>query len=145
MLVIGLIGNGIATFTFAQATVCTVGCGIYLFYSSLLSSGTLIIYAIKLIFIVLYSRSVIFNHLSCVFIEFLIKCLPECVTWLNVCVSIERLVSIGRGVKFDKNKSVIVARIVVGIIIILNVLTTVILIISLIIIRLLLTSYFSDT
>ncbi|CAF1285960.1 unnamed protein product [Adineta steineri] len=84
MISFGIIFNSLSTITFIHSNTCKVGCGIYLLYSSLFSTGTLIIFSIKMIYLIKIPSSTIPNHISCLLMEFFLKYLPQCATWLNI-------------------------------------------------------------
>ncbi|CAF3777831.1 unnamed protein product, partial [Adineta steineri] len=125
MISFGIIFNSLSTLTFIHSNTRQVGCGIYLFYSSLFSTGTLIIFSIKMIYLIKIPSSTIPNYISCLLMEFFLKYLPQCATWLNVCVSIERLINIILGINFNQKRSQLSARWLVWIILSFNILITI--------------------
>ena len=54
------------------------------------------------------NRSLI--KIQCVSIDFILRSLLSISDWLNVCVAIERVVNVIKGIKFNKDKSKQIAR-----------------------------------
>lgn len=121
----GIISNSLSILTFIRLDTRQVGCGIYLLYSSILSNAALIVFSIKIISLTKLSSSIIPSYISCLLLEFSLKYFPECATWLNVCVSIERLMNILLSSKFNRTKSRVIAHWLVWIILLVNILISV--------------------
>ncbi|CAF3944130.1 unnamed protein product, partial [Adineta steineri] len=114
VLIFGLINGSLSLATFHLKKPREVGCGYYLFASSIISISMIIILTIKVSYLVISQILPITNRsslfASCISIDVILKILLASSEWLNACVGIERTYSIIKGVKFDKNKSKIIAK-----------------------------------
>ncbi|CAF0983577.1 unnamed protein product [Adineta steineri] len=114
MFVAGLINSILSFITFKSKDSQKVGCGIYLLASSMTSLLAISMFIIKFWFVVLthinVSTSLSVRRGGCVAIEPILKLFLYLDGWLNACVAVERAVLIFKGVKFDKNKSKLIAR-----------------------------------
>ncbi|UJR34759.1 hypothetical protein I4U23_027537 [Adineta vaga] len=116
--------NGIfSILTFRQKQSQQVGCGLYLFSSSITTILTMILFLIKFWFVVLFQIDFVVNRislqLSCKLIEYLLKSSIYTDNWLSGCVAIERAYSVFIGVSFNKMKSKYIAKRIICILIIL--------------------------
>ncbi|UJR19290.1 hypothetical protein I4U23_022419 [Adineta vaga] len=114
MFVAGLINSICSLLTFKNKSVRNVGCGMYLFASSITSLLTISIFTVKFWFVVITQMNVS-TRLSilrggCKLIETFLKFFFYWDAWLNTCVAIERAFSVYKGIKFDKMKSKRAAR-----------------------------------
>jgi hypothetical protein len=114
MFVAGLI-NGIFSFlTFQNEELREVGCGMYLFTSSITSILTISMLIVKFWFVsltqmdVFISRSIV--RAGCISIESVLKLFVYLDGWLNACVAVERAVHFSQGVSFNRAKSKRIAR-----------------------------------
>jgi hypothetical protein len=107
---LGLINGLLSTITFHIKQLQQVGCGIYLFISSLISFISIIMILLKFIFLLLAQTNQILNrtylYINCILIDFLLQISLNIINWLNACVGIERVVNVYQGVQFDKMKSI---------------------------------------
>jgi hypothetical protein len=114
MFVGGLINSILSLLTFQSGELRKVGCGMYLFSSSITSLFTISMLIVKFWFVVLteISESVDLSAIrrGCVCVEPLLKVFLYVDSWLNACVAVERAVSVSKGVKFDRKKSKRIAR-----------------------------------
>ena len=114
MLVGGLINSFCCIFTFKDKEIRKLGCGIYLFTSSITSLLTIIVFTLKYWFLILTQTNTTIRldtfRGGCVIIDPILKIFLYTDTWLNVCVAIERSFSVMKGVKFNQKKSQQVAR-----------------------------------
>ncbi|CAF1003630.1 unnamed protein product [Adineta steineri] len=122
MLFIGLVSGILSAMTFSSKNVREVGCGLYLFASSILSIITTIILTVKIWLLIITQSLWVTNHIilliNCNSIEFILRCLPAIGDWLTACVAIERTFVIINGVNFNKKRSKEIAPwIIVGVII----------------------------
>ncbi|CAF1341018.1 unnamed protein product [Adineta ricciae] len=111
---IGIINGILSMMTFTQKKAREVGCGLYLFSSSITSLITITLFTMK--FCLLYlsyqnlSNLQIILTLNCRFIEILLKLFLFIDNWLNTCVAIERTYSVTQGLLFNKRKSRKIAK-----------------------------------
>ncbi|CAF4563729.1 unnamed protein product, partial [Rotaria sp. Silwood2] len=127
MLISELIMGSISIATFQVKRLREVGCGYYLFVSSISSMCMIIILTIKFWQLVLSQMSIITNRsilsINCILIEMILKSCLASSEWFNACVAIERTFSAIKGVTFNKNKSKIMAKRVILVVIILTTIT----------------------
>ena len=114
MFVCGLVNGVLSLLTFQNKQIRQVGCGVYLFGSSIISFFTVVIFTIKFWLFVLTEIHVIVNssivRIDCAFINPILKLCLNLDAWLTVCVAIERAISALQGVRFKKRKSAYTAR-----------------------------------
>jgi hypothetical protein len=127
MFIAGLISGSLSVATFLSLKTREVGCGYYLLLSSISSISMIILLTIKVCYLILSQMSLITNRsilfVNCVTIERILKLSLSLSEWLNACVAIERMFSVLKGVKFDKNKSKTRAKQISWILIILLIVT----------------------
>ncbi|CAF1260817.1 unnamed protein product [Rotaria sordida] len=127
MLISELIMGSFCITTFQLKKSREVGCGYYLFISSISSMCMIIILTIKFWQLVLSQMSIITNRsilfINCISIEIILKSCLASSEWLNACVAIERMFNVIKGTTFNKIKSKIIAKCITFIIIILIILT----------------------
>ena len=109
LTIVGLISSILSIITFRSKTLQKVGCGIYLYICSIDCLLLVLLLNVKFWFLVLFQMNLISNPtvllLNCILIELLLKTFFSLIDWLNVCVSIERVISIIKGVQFNKIRS----------------------------------------
>jgi hypothetical protein len=114
LFVVGLINSALVFITFHNSKARQVGAGVYLLASSITSFVTVCLFTLKFWFFVLThtnaatSRSIL--HVGCILMEPALKLGLYVDAWLKACMAIERAIAVSRGVKFDKERSQIVAR-----------------------------------
>ncbi|CAF5151572.1 unnamed protein product, partial [Rotaria magnacalcarata] len=125
MLLIGLINGILSILIFKRKSSQEVGCGIYLFASSITSISIVILFSLKF-WLLIYSyrdvfgkRIILFSN--CMIIEPLLKLLLYIDNWLNGCVASERAFSVFKGISFSKNKSRTMAKWIISIVVIINI------------------------
>ncbi|CAF3881803.1 unnamed protein product, partial [Adineta steineri] len=109
MLILGLI-NGISSIlTFHMKRTRNVGRGYYLLISSWTSICLIIMLTIKFWALLLSQMTILTNrsflNINCLLLDVTIKVLIAFNDWLNTCVSIEQVINIRKGVRFDRTKS----------------------------------------
>ena len=114
VLFFGLINSFFTFQTFRGEEIRKIGCGLYLFASSLVSLNTVIVLALKFWLFLAWQIGSISNrslvNIQCASIDFVLRSLLSISDWLNACVAIERVVNVTKGVKFNKGKSKQIAR-----------------------------------
>ncbi|CAF1678756.1 unnamed protein product, partial [Adineta ricciae] len=114
MFVVGLISSACSILTFQNASSRQVGCGLYLLASSVTSLLSITMFTIKFWFVVITQMDMSIRpsvlERGCKSIETVLKLFFYWDTWLNACVSVERGMSVYKGVSFDKKKSKRYAR-----------------------------------
>jgi len=109
MLLMGTVGGTFSIMTFQTKRSREVGCGTYLLSSAIVSSITMIVFALKFVFLLITQMSLVTNRtflkFNCVSMDFLSRSLLATADWLNACVAIERAFMIIQGIHFNKNKS----------------------------------------
>ncbi|CAF1113852.1 unnamed protein product [Adineta steineri] len=127
ILFTGIINNVFSYLTFIKGETRNVGCGIYLFVTSIISLIIITIFIIKLTILVLSQMHLLNNrlfiHIQCVITDFLLRSLLSISDWLSACVAIERAVTILKGANFNKNQSKRIAKQVILFVCILTFLT----------------------
>ncbi|CAF4927760.1 unnamed protein product [Rotaria sp. Silwood1] len=117
IFVIAIVNGILSIITFQTKRSFDRGCGVYLFASSITSCITMTIFAVKFVVFLLSHMSIITNYSflksSCICLDMLLKSLLAIGDWLNACVSIERVLTIQLGIKFNKLKSKQIAKKVV--------------------------------
>ncbi|CAF1995330.1 unnamed protein product [Rotaria magnacalcarata] len=109
--------NTITIVLFIVRSKCrSTGCALYIIVLSFLGTCCLIILTLKFISLVLLAY--LSNRLSCIFIEYFLKCSPTMVDWLHTCTLLERVWSIQSGLHFDKVKSKKITTVVIPIVIV---------------------------
>ncbi|CAF1473302.1 unnamed protein product [Adineta steineri] len=109
MFIIGFINGFLSFQTFRREETQNVGCGLYLFTSSIISMITITVFTLKVWFLLVSQMGLINNrsflNVQCASIDFFIRALLSTSDWLSACVAIERAVSVVKGVNFDKAQS----------------------------------------
>ncbi|CAF4054951.1 unnamed protein product, partial [Adineta steineri] len=109
ILIIGLISGILSNLTFKIKSVREIGCGFYLFASSITSILIIIFLNIKLWFLILSQMNIItsrsFLWFNCHSIEYLLRLLLATNDWLHACVTVERFLVVYLGIRFDKPNS----------------------------------------
>jgi hypothetical protein len=127
MFCLGLINNILSFLTFRMKNMRTIGCGLYLYITSIISMITMIIFLVKFWFLLVSKMSLINNrlfiHIECITIDFLLRFLLSSGDWLRACVAIERAVTVWKGVSFNKTKSKRIAKWIILIVAILTICT----------------------
>ncbi|CAF1594144.1 unnamed protein product [Adineta ricciae] len=109
MFLMGFIGGLLLIATFRENNTRTTGCGLYLFASGWTSIFIVCVLVMKfsqLLLLQLKSYDNLFIlRFNCILLDALIKILLAINDWLDGCVSIERVITVKQGIKFDKKKS----------------------------------------
>lgn len=109
---VGLLLNTINIILFTTQENCrSTGCGYYILVSSILSMSCLAALALKFIALVFISE--LSTGLSCILIEYFLKCLPAMVDWTNVCILLDRVWSVRKGIHFNKTASKKLAKMII--------------------------------
>jgi hypothetical protein len=114
LFVAGWINSMLSLLAFQSRDSREVGCGIYLFASSITSALTVTMLVIRFWFAVFIqidlsiSRPVL--RVGCLLIEPILKLFLCMDNWLHACVAIERAVNVFKGLYFNKLRSKYVAR-----------------------------------
>jgi hypothetical protein len=110
----GLINSILSIITFSTKQAKENGCGLYLMASSITSLLTVTIFTGKFWFLLLtqinpsVSQSIL--RVGCISFEFLLKICLYLDNWLNGFVALERLITVYKGINFNKNESKRFAR-----------------------------------
>lgn len=114
---LGFVNGFVATLTFQEKSLRQIATCKYLFASSITSIFTLIMMALKFWFLVLAQTLTITNrtylYLQCSSVDFLLRIFFSSNNWLNACVAIERTLTVMKGIKFNRNKSKEMAKLVI--------------------------------
>ncbi|CAF3392764.1 unnamed protein product [Rotaria sp. Silwood1] len=110
ILISGLISGLLSIVTFRRKKPRQVGTGYYLLLSSITSIFTIIILTIKFWRLIFSQMSLINNrsilYFNCISIDVILKIFLSSSEWLNACVAIERIISIMKGVHFNRKKRI---------------------------------------
>lgn len=121
IFVLGLINGIVSIITFQSVQVRTVGCGLYLLVSSIMSLLTTIIFSLKFWHVLLVQKGAITNRIylegSCYIFDVLLQVFINSIEWLNAVVIVERAFATMKGVHFNKEKTKRVAKIVIPVLI----------------------------
>ena len=121
-MVIGLINSILSLITFANKSICEVGCGLYLLGTSITTILIIVIFGLKFLFVLLTHMTIItdklFLRIQCYSIDFLLRVCLCSEQWLTACVACERAVIAIQGVRFVKTTSRKTAKRVIAILII---------------------------
>ena len=117
MMLIGWINVIFALITFKNRKLREVGCGYYLFGSSLSTLLTMTMFAVKFILLLVIQMGSLTNRtylaVQCSSVDFLVRIGLNMDQWLNTCVAIERASTIIEGAHFNKVKYAIPTLLIV--------------------------------
>lgn len=106
LFVLALINSILSLMTFITKASRAVGCGLYLCASSITSLLTMCMFIVKFWFILLTQMNGSVNQSllrgGCISIEFILKVCLYTDNWLNACVSLERSITLYKGVNFNR-------------------------------------------
>ncbi|CAF1448019.1 unnamed protein product [Adineta ricciae] len=126
---IGLLNSIIALITFQRATIREVGCGLYLLGTSITSLFTTVLLGLKYSILISAQMNVLTNRsflrIQCYSIDFLLQTSLYLDLWLDAFIAIERAMTVAQGVRFQKDKSKKLAKLVVLILILMIVATNI--------------------
>ncbi|UJR12844.1 hypothetical protein I4U23_017018 [Adineta vaga] len=129
MFILGLVNSILSLITFKIKKLRQVGCGLYLFGSSITSLLITIIFILKFSILLLLQMAIITNqsflNIQCILIDFLIRICLSMDQWLNACVAIERALTVRSGVNFNKHKSKKIAKWMICVLIIITITTAI--------------------
>ena len=124
---LGFVNGFLSIVTFRTKKACAVGCGFYLYFSSIISIIISSFLIIKLWLFILIQINFIQTHWfiygQCMIIDYFLQCLSNMSDWMSACVAIERVINVSQGVQFNKIKSKQTAKRIIGIIIFITLLT----------------------
>jgi hypothetical protein len=114
IFIFGFISILLSLITFQEEETRSVGCGLYLFASSIISLNIVIVFT-KKFWLLLASQMGSINNRSFLYIQYisidyLLRSLLSISNWLSACVAIERAVNVSLGIKFNKIKSKKIAK-----------------------------------
>ena len=114
MFVAAFLNSALSIMTFITKESRKVGCGLYLFASSITSFLTMCMLVVKFWFLLLtqMDSSITYSILrqGCKSIEYILKICLYTDNWFNACVALERLITVYKGINFNKISSKRVAR-----------------------------------
>ena len=109
MFIFGIFNSILSIITFRKRKAGEPGCRQYLLAISIISLFIIILFSIKLLMLILSQLSIIVNmivlKISCISIDCLLRLCLIIADWFAASVSIERLLTITLGIKFNKEKS----------------------------------------
>ena len=124
---IGLINSILSIITFKNKIICEVGCGIYLLTLSIITLLIILIFGLRFSILLLIQMTIISNRtfllIQCHFFEFILRICLCLVQWFNVCIAIERTITVLQKTRFNKKKSKQTAKYIICILIIFTILT----------------------
>ncbi|UJR07191.1 hypothetical protein I4U23_011479 [Adineta vaga] len=128
-ILIGFINGILSLITFKNKNIREVGCGLYLFYSSITTLLIMILFALKfwiLIFTQIYLiKNRLFLQIQCISLDFLLRVCLNMDQWLNASVACERVMTIIKGARFVKKKSKKIAKLIIPSLLLFNILTSI--------------------
>jgi len=117
MTALGLISGIFSMMTFMNKEPRKTGCGFYLIGSSITTLFTTIIFSIKfwilLVAQMTYMTDRSFLYFQCRSIDFMLRIGLNMDQWLNVCVAIERAITVIKGISFNQAKSRRIAKFII--------------------------------
>ena len=129
MIIVGLINGILSMITFNNQKLREVGCGIYLFGSSITTLLITTMFAFKFWILIFVQMTLIGNrsfvYWQCVSIDFLLRICLSMDQWLNACVAMERAITTRQGISFVKKKSKKIAKLTILALLFLTVSTTI--------------------
>ncbi|CAF1073816.1 unnamed protein product [Adineta ricciae] len=129
IVLIGLINGILSLITFKNKIIREVGCGLYLFSSSITTLLIIILFTLKFWIFILAQiyrmNNRLFLQIQCSSLDFLLRICLNMDQWLNASVACERVITINKGTRFDKKKSRQIAKYVLVILLIFNILTSI--------------------
>ncbi|CAF4647901.1 unnamed protein product, partial [Rotaria sp. Silwood2] len=109
MFIFGSISAFLSISTFRMKKTRDVGCGFYLLVSSWISIFIVSVLIIKFWQLVLSQMIILTNRslltLNCILLDMILQVLLASNNWLDACVSIERIFTVFKGIKFNKSKT----------------------------------------
>ncbi|CAF1286612.1 unnamed protein product [Rotaria sordida] len=129
LTILGFINGVLSILTFQTKKSRDSASGLYLFNSSITSILIIIIFSLKFWLLILSQKRIITNRsilfIQCLLIDFLLRISLNMESWLNACVSLERVIMIVKGVRFDNIKSKHISKWIVVILLLFNIITTI--------------------
>ena len=117
MIAVGLVDGFLSVTTFKSKELRKVGCGFYLFGSSIATLFITIVFALKFFILIAAQITYISNrsflNVQCISIDCLLRIGVNMDQWLNACVAIDRALAAIKGVRFEKKKSKRAAKYVI--------------------------------
>lgn len=124
---LGLIGSILSIMTFVKKESQTIGCGLYLLATSIVSLLLMMMLVVKFTFLLLSQIGIIKEcwilQSNCRSMDFLLRILFNIGDWLNICVSLERVVMLIQSTNFSKTKSKKTAKRMIFIVTLVTILT----------------------
>ena len=121
-ILVGLVNGILDLLTFKSQVIRNVGCGHYLFATSITTLLITMMFALKFWILVLAQMQVITNRsflsFQCHSLDYFLQLLLNTDRWLNACVAVERTITMVKGVRFNKEKSKQIAKWMVCILVI---------------------------
>ena len=109
MALIGFVSSVLSIITFKRKGCREIGCGYYLFASSVCSLTTMTLLLMKFWLLVVSQtnaiRKNVFLTANCVLMDALLRLSLGAGDWLNGIVAVERVISVWKGIHFDQQKS----------------------------------------
>ncbi|CAF4544724.1 unnamed protein product [Rotaria sp. Silwood2] len=129
LTLIGFINAILSVITFQTKNSRNSSSGLYLLSSSITSIFIIIFFSLKCWLLILSQKRIITNRsivsIQCLLIDFLLRISLNMENWLNVCVSIERVIIIIKGVQFNNIKSKQISKKIVFVLLFFNIITTI--------------------
>ena len=114
IIVMGLLNGVLSLITFINKEPRKMGCGLYLIGSSITTLLISLMFCMKFSILLAaqmtYMSNKSFLLFQCRSLDFLLRIGLFMAQWLNACVAMERSVTVIKGIKFDKNKSKVIAK-----------------------------------
>lgn len=120
LFIFGLISGSLSIITFHTQKSREVGCGYYLFASSIIAILMICVLTLKFVHLLLSQMQTIQNRsllfFNCLIIDIVLMVLMASNEWLIAAVAIERLINAAQGTSFNKNKSKYLAKRIIPVI-----------------------------
>ena len=105
----GFIKGFLSLMTFRRPSTRDVGCGVYLFVSSITSMLIFVILLIKMTFLLVSQLKLLKQRpllqLQCQTIDYLLRVFLVIVDWLHACGTVERTINVFKGIHFNQRLS----------------------------------------
>ncbi|CAF1027874.1 unnamed protein product [Adineta ricciae] len=109
LLAFGFIDGSFCLLTFKNKDLLENGCGIYLLCLALTTLFTTVVFSFKFYILLISQMGLVTNRLflygQCLIVDYLLQIGLQMNQWLHACIAFERVITVVKGIHFDKKKS----------------------------------------
>ncbi|UJR24270.1 hypothetical protein I4U23_027237 [Adineta vaga] len=117
MFIIGFISNICSFLVFRHQDIQQIGCGYYLKILSIINQITIIIFVIRIIYLIYSQIMIIHNmkilNITCYLFDFILQSSISFCDWLHTCIACERTITAMKGTQFNKGLSVRMVKFII--------------------------------